>query len=102
MAKKSSKAPSVPDAAPLKVETPANKEKKSRTVRHTSPRTKKTEVVAETPVATTSIAVAAYEDVQTEIARLAYFFWQERGSAPGNPEEDWLRAEREIATKMGA
>jgi hypothetical protein len=31
-----------------------------------------------------------------KIAVLAYRFWQERGSPFGSPEEDWLRAEREI------
>jgi hypothetical protein len=31
-----------------------------------------------------------------KIAVLAYRFWQERGSPLGSPEEDWLRAEREI------
>ena len=30
------------------------------------------------------------------IARLAYRFWEERGRAEGSPEEDWLRAEREL------
>ena len=33
---------------------------------------------------------------QTEIARMAYRFWVERGSPIGSPEEDWFRAEREL------
>jgi hypothetical protein len=37
--------------------------------------------------------------IQNEIARLAYFFWQERGGVGGSPEEDWLRAEQEILTR---
>jgi hypothetical protein len=31
-----------------------------------------------------------------EIARLAYSFYEQRGYQPGNPQEDWLRAEREL------
>jgi hypothetical protein len=31
------------------------------------------------------------------IALLAYEFWQERGCPLGSPQEDWFRAEREIA-----
>jgi hypothetical protein len=33
---------------------------------------------------------------QEEIARLAYSYWEARGFGPGSPEEDWLRAEREL------
>jgi hypothetical protein len=33
-----------------------------------------------------------------EIAVRAYRLWQERGSPIGTPEEDWLRAEQEIAS----
>jgi hypothetical protein len=33
---------------------------------------------------------------QEEIAQLAYSYWEARGYAPGSPEEDWLRAEREL------
>jgi len=32
----------------------------------------------------------------TEIARLAYSYWEARGCQGGSPEEDWLRAEREL------
>jgi hypothetical protein len=32
----------------------------------------------------------------TEIARVAYSFWEARGYQPGNPEEDWLCAERQL------
>jgi hypothetical protein len=31
-----------------------------------------------------------------EIAQLAYSYWEARGYDPGSPEEDWLRAEREL------
>ena len=30
------------------------------------------------------------------IARLAYFYWEDRGRTNGSPEEDWFRARREI------
>ena len=31
-----------------------------------------------------------------QVERLAYRFWQERGSPMGSPEEDWFRAEEEL------
>ena len=34
-----------------------------------------------------------------EIAVLAYSFWMERGQPEGSPEEDWLRAERELRSR---
>jgi hypothetical protein len=37
-----------------------------------------------------------------EIAELAYQFWIERGSPEGSPDEDWHRAELEIALKLAA
>jgi sugar/nucleoside kinase (ribokinase family) len=36
-----------------------------------------------------------------KIARLAYQYWQERGCPDGSPEEDWLRAERELGMLSG-
>lgn len=33
---------------------------------------------------------------QEEIAQRAYELYQARGGKPGNPDEDWLRAEREL------
>jgi len=52
------------------------------------------------PKSTESAATTASEHtIQNEIARLAYFFWQERGGAGGSPEEDWLRAEQEILAR---
>lgn len=34
---------------------------------------------------------------QEEIALRAYHIYLERNGAPGNPQEDWIRAERELA-----
>jgi len=33
---------------------------------------------------------------QDEIALRAYHIFLERNGAPGNPQEDWIRAEREL------
>jgi hypothetical protein len=37
-----------------------------------------------------------------EIANLAYFYWEARGCQGGSPEEDWIRAERELLTRASA
>jgi hypothetical protein len=34
--------------------------------------------------------------VEGRIAQLAYSYWQSRGGPLGSPEEDWIRAERDI------
>jgi hypothetical protein len=31
-----------------------------------------------------------------DVARLAYSYWEARGCSGGSPEQDWLRAEREL------
>jgi Protein of unknown function (DUF2934) len=31
-----------------------------------------------------------------DIARLAHSYWEARGGTGGSPEDDWLRAEREL------
>ncbi len=36
------------------------------------------------------------------VAQLAYRYWQLRGSPLGSSNEDWYRAEREIAREAGA
>jgi hypothetical protein len=35
--------------------------------------------------------------MRERIALLAYAYWEKRGRQGGSPEEDWLRAEREIS-----
>lgn len=37
-----------------------------------------------------------------QVARVAYFLWLERGATPGNPEQDWFRAERIIRSSEPA
>jgi hypothetical protein len=34
-----------------------------------------------------------------EVAVLAYSYWESRGFQGGSPEEDWLRAERELQSR---
>jgi hypothetical protein len=38
---------------------------------------------------------------QEQIASLAYSYWEARGCQGGTPEEDWLRAERELMAAIG-
>ncbi len=52
-----------------------------------------------TPVAAGSVEPSfSYE----EVATLAYSYWEARGYQPGNPEEDWLRAESELRSRTAA
>ena len=37
---------------------------------------------------------------QEAIARLAYFYWEERGCPNDSPDEDWLRAEGELRNSL--
>jgi hypothetical protein len=41
---------------------------------------------------------AVPEPSQEQIARLAEKYWAERGWPIGSPEQDWLRAEKELKT----
>lgn len=36
---------------------------------------------------------------QQQIAVLAYYYWQERGSPHGSPDEDWFRAAQDIRAR---
>jgi hypothetical protein len=42
---------------------------------------------------------APTESFQDAVARLAYLYWEARGSQGGSPEADWLRAERELSAQ---
>ena len=42
-----------------------------------------------------------YEELESppvhgQIAQLAYSYWQSRGGPLGSPDEDWIRAERDL------
>ena len=50
-------------------------------------------------VSTEPEAVSATTPSHEQIAALAYSYWEARGYQGGSPEEDWLRAEQELATK---
>ena len=39
---------------------------------------------------------------QEAIARLAYFYWEERGCPNDSPDEDWFRAEAELRNQLAA
>ncbi len=41
-------------------------------------------------------------DIQERIRARAYELWEQRGRQPGNPEEDWARAEQEILGRQRA
>lgn len=36
------------------------------------------------------------------IAKLAYALWESRGCPIGSPEEDWFRAEQDLASAAGS
>jgi hypothetical protein len=63
---------------------------------------------AETPSLAGSKAAVARETTrdsapsQDEIASLAYLYWEARGCQGGSPEEDWIRAERELRARSSA
>ena len=39
---------------------------------------------------------------QEAIARLAYFYWEDRGCHNNSPDEDWFRAEAELRNQNSA
>ena len=43
---------------------------------------------------------SAAVDLDSAIRQRAYDIYQERGGAPGNPHEDWARAEREVRASL--
>jgi hypothetical protein len=48
------------------------------------------------PAGVGAVARGNVEIAPEEIARLAFSYWEARGSQGGSPEEDWLRAERQL------
>jgi hypothetical protein len=45
-----------------------------------------------------AVATPVYQPSREDIAELAFRYWETRGGQGGSPEEDWLRAERELRT----
>lgn len=62
------------------------------------PRGSTANVIAE-PATAARVGTVARGNVEIEpedIARLAFSYWEARGGEGGTPEEDWLRAERQL------
>jgi len=53
----------------------------------------------ETAIPAETAAPVAAAPSQDEIANLAYLYWEARGCQGGSPEQDWLRAERELRAR---
>jgi hypothetical protein len=45
------------------------------------------------------VAAPARTIGQEQIARLAYSYWESRGSQGGSPQEDWFQAEQELRSR---
>jgi hypothetical protein len=69
-----------------------------------APRTKRAETPVDGKVSAAPEGVAQQETFvdREAVARLAYSYWEARGFTGGSPEEDWLRAEREIRESAAA
>ncbi len=69
-----------------------------------APRTTRKQPKAEAPVELSAdreaiempIAPPIAEPSREAIAELAYLYWQSRAGRDGSPDDDWLRAEREL------
>lgn len=57
----------------------------------------KTTTAKEGGVPTTALEEIPKSEIEQEIAALAHKLWEERGCPEGTPEEDWFRAEQELA-----
>lgn len=76
---------------------------KAKTPRTTSPN----KPIVAAPEATSEIKVAGNGasaksfpgEVETQIRERAYQLYQERGGVPGQENDDWFRAEREVMSR---
>ncbi len=71
------------------------------------PRVKRTETATAAPLEITAtpsdLSAKPYAGPSPEdIALLAYSFWESRGCQGGTPEEDWLRAEKQLSVRASA
>jgi hypothetical protein len=69
-----------------------------------APRAKRAESLADGTSASGSERTVTQELLvdRDAIARVAYSYWEARGFIGGSPEEDWLRAEREVRNSRTA
>jgi len=83
---------------------PARAKKTTKTAATHARRTKAVEPAFETATPATAQVVetrlaATAAPTHDEIARLAYYLWLERKSEGGSPDEDWIRAEQQLAAR---
>jgi len=74
-------------------------------VKRRAARTKRVQAPVDGNVSITAEGVVRQEAVVSDrdaVARLAYSYWEARGFTGGSPEEDWLRAERELRETLAA
>jgi hypothetical protein len=59
-----------------------------------------TSAEATTAAAPATLAATVGGPTFDQISRLAYSYWEARGCQGGNPDEDWIRAERELRGEL--
>jgi len=86
--------------------------KPARARKHAPAKRQATPVVESSPSIATATPAAAHAATKSshvvvtetlsfdDIAQLAYSYWEARGYQGGSPEEDWLRAERELRNQL--
>jgi hypothetical protein len=67
--------------------------------RHKPANTKRAKRPVSAPAEEAVTQATAIVPSREEVAALAYSYWEARGYQGGSPEEDWLRAEQELAAK---
>jgi hypothetical protein len=77
---------------------------KAKTPRTTPPPNKQVltmpEATSTTPVRKTSFSASSTTtDLESQVRQRAYELYQERGCTPGQENEDWLQAEREVLAR---
>jgi len=78
---------------------------RAKTPRATTPSKKQVltmpEVTSTPQVRKTSVSANSHPlELEAQIRQRAYELYQERGLAPGQENEDWLRAEREVLARQ--
>jgi hypothetical protein len=72
---------------------------RKRTERARSVKPVETPSLTGSTAAVEQVTTLASAPTQDEIASLAYLYWEARGCQGGSPEEDWIRAERELRAR---